>query len=259
MPRAVYDAARTGVAPRMSFPPQWPLEQRYHAGRPLPRRWVLPDAGRPAIPPGPNPFDITAALRLLAEDAVARCPHFAHIDPHRLLFTFTASRNRRQYGLLARVTPLRYRGGEPTRTVRGVPYGIQRYHVYGREMLYLVSFCLPRYFEQPFEQKLITLFHELYHIGERFDGDLRRHPGRYALHTHSKAEYDSKMAEWVREYLAGHPLPQVFGFLRHRYADLWQAHGGIVGVVVPQPKQIPLVLQSKTVRELAAVPRKRKS
>lgn len=236
----------------------WVREYRWHAGKPLPRRWVLPDTGTPLSRPGPTPFDITAALRVLGEDAIARCPHFAHIDPNFLLYTFTPSRNRRKYGLLARVTPLRFRRGEQTRLFRGVPYGIQRYSVNGREMKYLVSFCLPRYFDQPFEQKLVTLFHELYHIGDRFDGDLRRHPGRYELHTHSKVEYDAKMAEWVREYLSNHPNPQVFQFLRHRYADLWQAHGGVVGVVVPQPKQIPLVPRARVVRELAAVPRKRK-
>ena len=57
-----------------------------------------------------------------------------------------------------------------------------------------MTFCLPRFLDQTFEEKLLTVFHELFHIGPSFDGDLRRHPGRYAVHTHSKAQYDSHMA-----------------------------------------------------------------
>ncbi len=52
-------------------------------------------------------------------------------------------------------------------------------------MLYLVTFCLPRFLDQDFDDKFITLFHELYHISPRFEGDLRRHEGRCALHSHS--------------------------------------------------------------------------
>src|SRR5205814_7743956 len=73
-----------------------------------------------------------------------------------------------------------------------------------------------------------------------FDGDLRRHPGRYAVHSHSKDRYDERMGELVREYLADHPEPGVFDFLRHGYQQLWNRHGGITGVVVPRPKLLPV-------------------
>ena len=62
-------------------------------------------------------------------------------------------------------------------------------------MLYLVTFCLPRFLDRPFNDKFVTLFHELYHIGPAFDGDLRRHEGRCAIHTHSKRRYDAHMAQ----------------------------------------------------------------
>ena len=66
----------------------------------------------------------------------------------------------------------------------------RRIFVDGVEMLYLMTFCLPRFQNQPFEDKLVTLFHELYHIGPAFDGDLRRHAGRYAVHSGSQRRYD---------------------------------------------------------------------
>ncbi len=55
---------------------------------------------------------------------------------------------------------------------RGRYYQVQRYFVDGHEMLYVMAFCMPRFLDQSFEDKLITLFHELYHINPRFDGDL---------------------------------------------------------------------------------------
>ena len=68
-------------------------------------------------------------------------------------------------------------------------------------MLYVMTFCLPRFLNQDFDEKIVTLFHELYHISPAFDGDLRRHGGRYQVHTHSQKNYDEEM---------GHPRPRLF-------------------------------------------------
>jgi hypothetical protein len=179
-------------------------------------------------------------MRRLCEDVAARCEALAHVCMPAVLLSFTPSRNRSQYGLQARVTPLRFRGGRLTRRHGAVEYQVQRFFVDGAEMLYVLTFCLPRFLDQPFEEKLVTVFHELYHMSPAFDGDLRRHPGRYAVHSHSKDRYDAHMAELVREYLDGHPEPGVFDFLRHGYQHLWDRHGGITGVVVPRPKLLPV-------------------
>src|SRR5437762_680149 len=77
---------------------------------------------------------------------------------------------------------------------KGVVYQVQRFLIGDREVLYLVTFCLPRFLELDFDEKLITLFHELYHIGPDFDGDLRRHGGRCTIHSRSQKLYDQHMA-----------------------------------------------------------------
>jgi hypothetical protein len=138
------------------------------------------------------------------------------------------------------VTPLRFRGGKLTRKRRGVHYQVQRYFVGGREMLYLMTFCLPRFLEQEFDDKFITIFHELYHISPAFDGDLRRHEGRYCIHSHSQRCYDAQMADLARQYLASQPDPGLHAFLRLDFAQLVRRHGSVVGVTVPRPKLIPL-------------------
>lgn len=220
-----------------------PLELRWDTRRPLPARWVIPEGRRhrvPAAADAPQPFDFTAAMGRLCADVAARCEALRHVHMPRVLVTFTPSRNRSRYGLQARVTPLRFRDGKLVRRHGSVEYQVQRFFVDGREMLYILTFCLPRFFDQSFDEKLVTVFHELYHVSPAFDGDLRRHPGRYAVHSHSKDRYDSHMSELVEEYLDDHPEPEVFSFLRAGYRELWDRHGGIVGVVVPRPKLLPV-------------------
>jgi hypothetical protein len=196
----------------------------------------------PWLPTGPvdQPFDFGAHVRQLCADIAARCPGLQHVDVSRLLIGITQARSGRTHGLQARVTPLRFRGGKLTRKRHDIHYQVQRYFVGAREMMYLMTFCLPRFLEQGFDDKVITIFHELYHIGPTFDGDLRRHEGRYCVHSPSRRDYDQQMAHLAREYLASRPDPALHAFLRLDFSQLVRRHGGVVGVVVPRPKLIPL-------------------
>jgi predicted metallopeptidase len=187
-----------------------------------------------------EPFDFCAAIRRLADDAIGRCPEFAHIRTANILFAMTQARNGRGHGLQARVTPMRFHGGALARRNRGKTYQVQRYFVDGNEILYLMTFCLPRFLNQGFDDKFVTLFHELYHIGPQFDGDLRRHAGRYSVHSHSQRHYDQRMAALARTYLALKPDPTLHAFLRLGFAQLCQRHGQVIGVTVPRPKLVPI-------------------
>jgi len=220
-----------------------PLELRWDHERPLPARWVLPEGRRhrvPAVADTPQPFDFSAAMARLCADVADRCETLRHVQMPRVLVTFTPSRNRSRYGLQARVTPLRFRHGALTRRHGSIEYQVQRFFVDGSEMLYLLTFCLPRFLDQSFDEKLVTVFHELFHMSPGFDGDLRRHPGRYAVHSHSKARYDSHMGALARQYINDHPEPDHFAFLQAGYRELWDRHGGIISAVVPRPKLLPV-------------------
>jgi hypothetical protein len=219
---------------------RWVLERHWGEHTPLPRRWIFPRPARTAADTTPRePLDFTGYIHRVCTDITRRCPPLAHIDPGAVLFSFTRSRKRSYYGLQARVTPMRFRDGLTARRSRGTVYHVQRYFVDRREVLYLVTFCLPRFFDQPFEEKLVTIFHELYHIGERFDGDLRRHGGRYDVHSHSKKQYDGHMARLAAAYLSTHPQPDLLNILRLDSPSLRRAYHGVHGVAVPRPKMIP--------------------
>ncbi len=231
-----------------------PLELRWSAAdNPLPlrtvrlpirtRRQTIGLAAPPWLSTGPvhKPFDFSGHVRALCADIVRHCEELRHIDVARLLFGMTQARSGRRHGLQARVTPMRFRHGQLTRRRRGGGfYQVQRYFVEDREMLYLVTFCLPRFLDQDFDDKFITLFHELYHISPNFEGDLRRHDGRCALHTHSKRLYDAHMAHLARAYLSNGAAQSLHAFLRLNFAQLQHRHGSVVGVVVPRPRLLPI-------------------
>lgn len=236
-----------------------PLELRWStADNPLPLRTVRwpgrtrrPTTGLEAPPwlstgPVQQPFDFQSHVRALCADIVRHCAELAHINVSRLLFGMTQARSGRRHGLQARVTPMRFRNGRLTRRRRSGLYQVQRYFVEGREMLYLVTFCLPRFLDQDFDDKFITLFHELYHISSEFDGDLRRHEGRCSLHTHSKRLYDAHMAHLARAYLANGATHSLSDFLRLNFAQLQHRHGSVVGVVVPRPRLLPVPEATRT-------------
>lgn len=135
---------------------------------------------------------------------------------------------------------MRFRGGSLTHRLRGTEYLVQRFRVDNREILYIMTFCLPRYLNQDFDEKIVTLFHELYHISPSFDGDLRRHGGRYQVHTHSQKHYDEQMSHLARAYLMSGADPDLYAFLRLNFAQLRHRHGSVIGTVLPRPKLIPV-------------------
>jgi predicted metallopeptidase len=191
-------------------------------------------------------FDFCVHIQQLVMDIAVRCPDFAHLQVPRILVSVTQARGQHTHGLQARVTPLRFAKGALVRKRRGVPYHIQRFFLGEHEYLYLMTFCLPRFLDQDFDQKLVTLFHELYHIGPAFDGDLRRHDGRYHFHSHSQRDYDKRMVAYAREYLASKPDASIHAFLRYDFSQLQERHGAVTGIVVPRPKMIPLLGQTAT-------------
>jgi hypothetical protein len=216
-----------------------PLPVRIIGGcRPLLRCQEPP----PWLTTGPvnKPFDFCGHMRRLIADIVTRCNSLAHIDASCILLGVTQARNGRSHGLQARITPLRFPRGELTRKRCGRLFQVQRYFHNDREYLYLLTFCLPRFLDQDFSEKFITLFHELYHIGPDCNGDLRRHRGRYALHTRSERSYDKLMAQLAREYLARGPDADLHAFLRLDFAQLIHRHGAVTGYFIPRPKVIPV-------------------
>ncbi len=186
-------------------------------------------------------LNLTAELERLIADITARHEAFSHIDPTRLMVCINSSRSSR-CGLFAKIHPLRFPEGRTVQTVkRGrATYRCTMPEVFhkGVDLLYVIYFSLPRFFDRPFRDKLITVFHELYHISPAFDGDIRRFEGKNYAHGSSTKKYNKLMERFVDEYLQKHDGTGPTTFLEQELSILREMHRAIVGrkMVVPKIK-----------------------
>lgn len=179
-------------------------------------------------------------MRELCVDITQRHPEFRHIRMADVAVAFAQARRNVSYGLQAKLTPMRFESGSLFTVRDGTEWTVQKLVLDGREMLYILTFYLPRFLNLSFTEKLTTVFHELYHISPRFDGDIRRFGGKYYVHSHSQAEYDAQMEVFAREYLSAAPPEPLLDFLRPQFRDLQSQHGRVVGVQIPIPRLIPV-------------------
>jgi hypothetical protein len=171
----------------------------------------------------------------------SRLPDLRHVEMSRVAVCFAQTRKAVHHGMYASLTPMRFAGGRAETVRRGRRIGIQRLHdEAGREMLYILRFYLPRFLDLELGEKFSTIVHELWHIGPRFDGDLRRFSGRCYAHSGSQRSYDAQVGRLVRNWLALTPPEELYGFLRFNFHGLLEAHGRVFGRRIPAPKLIPL-------------------
>ena len=182
-------------------------------------------------------LNFTAQMRRLCQQIAIGLPPLAHIDLDRVAIRGCRTRHRGPYGLQASLTPLRFAGGQISIRRRGRTWELDRLlDSAGREILYLLSFYLPRFLDRPLVAKLETVVHELWHIGPAFDGDLRRHPGRCYAHSSSQKQYDAHVAELTRVWLAANPPAESYAFLSGTFAELVRRHGQIVAESIRAPR-----------------------
>jgi len=186
-------------------------------------------------------LDFTLHMRRLCDDMIARVDLLRHIDMDRVAISFSQTRRASDHGMYASLTPMRFAGGRTHTVRRGRKWAVQRLiDSDGREMLYILTFYLPRFLDLTFREKLATVMHELWHIGPRFDGDVRRFGGRFFAHGSSQAEYDAQVDRLVAQWLATEPSESACEFLRLSFRELTARHGRVFGCRVPKPKLFPL-------------------
>ena len=157
--------------------------------------------------------------------------------------TYRQTRKAVSHGLQACLTPLRFENGAQELIQDGrrwtMPWIVGPT---GKELLYFLSFYLPRFLERSFQDKLVTIFHELWHISPAFDGDLRRHEGRCYMHSPRQADFDAQAETMAQAWLATNPPHELYDFLRFSFRQLHAQHGGVYGCKAPLPKIVPAPL-----------------
>lgn len=203
--------------------------------------WPLPDAFAHRRQEQAEMFDFSEHMSRLIADISCRCDAFKHIDTERILVGISRSRNRKRHGLQAKLMPLKFKGGLRTaESGNGAYYEIPDLTHEGNEILYVIYFCLPRFQNLSFSAKMTTIFHELYHINPEFNGDIRRFPGRFYLHSHSEKEYDRIVEDLSKQYVNDPETAELTRFLRLDYDGLCRQYGQVGGLRVCVPEPVPL-------------------
>jgi predicted metallopeptidase len=184
-------------------------------------------------------FDFTLHIRRLCEDMANRAESLQHIDMRRVAISFSQTRLATKTGIYASLTPLRFPGGASHSVRRGCKWEIQKVtDTNGYSMLYLLNFYLPRFLDLNFREKLETVVHELWHVGPRFDGDLRRLGSTKYAHGASLKKYDAHVKTLVDEWLSLNPPERLYSFLHDNFRELTAQHGRVIGTKIRAPKMV---------------------
>ena len=182
----------------------------------------------------------TDLARDIIEDVARRVRDLRHLDPERIGVLAAARCNGRHWGNLAMCLGL-VRSQLPTfsvwlkpgsRTILAVSewfqYRSPRVRLGGRDMHYLILLRLPRLL---LRNPLPTLIHELYHISEDFDAELR--PARHGPH------FDREVRRLTQNWLerARGDLPRL---AQMRLDDLKREFGAVLAEGMPSRFVFPL-------------------
>lgn len=185
-------------------------------------------------------LNLTKSLEDLVADIVVRVPELGHIDPAGLLICVSSTRGGGIHGTYAKIHPLKFEGGAGSIQVRRgrrlCTCTMPEVVVAGREILYIIYFLIPRFLNLPLKEKLVTVFHELYHVSPLFNGDIRRFPGRNFAHGGSRKRYNAIVSSLVDSYLRNLEDPGLIAFLDGDMAALRTRNDVLVGRRFPAPK-----------------------
>lgn len=149
--------------------------------------------------------NLTQIVKLISSESQL----FMHIDTDRILVCTGSNRQNSGGGTFGKLVPLKFKDGSDILKHRGRFYTMPKILNNGNEILYIIYFYIPKFFDLPSKDKLNVIFHELYHISPEFNGDIRRMGKVKAAHGASKKVFDLKFREETErfyEYLSGMEL-----------------------------------------------------
>lgn len=187
-------------------------------------------------------INLSQVLTAVISEIVRSSASLAHIDVERLLVCIGSNKSRRRGGLYGKLIPLRFKNGSEFQKYRGRLYTIPRITHNGTFCLYIIYFYMPRFFDLPWEEKLRVIFHELYHISPRFDGDIRRMGAVKTAHGHSKKHFDSLYDAELRAYIdsvQNSPQSETLGMDSSR---LYRRYRRVTGIRMKNPRPVVINL-----------------
>ncbi|HPS56520.1 MAG TPA: putative metallopeptidase [Spirochaetota bacterium] len=145
-------------------------------------------------------INLSDTLTLLLHEMVSRTEEFRLFDVNRILLCCSTNRKTTGGGIYGKLLPMRFENGSEIVKHNSRFYTIPKLVVNDIEILYLMYFYMPKFFDLPAAEKVNVMFHELYHISPAFNGDIRRMGSVKKAHGHSKKAFEEKYIEYSRNF-----------------------------------------------------------
>ncbi len=188
---------------------------------------------------GTGRMNFTLQMSRLIRSIVSFSPMFRHIDPQKVLPVIGKARSKRREGMVAKIVPLRFPRGTLTYSLRGRVYHHPRVFCDGEEKLFIIYYYQPRYQNLPLQEKVLTIFHELYHIHPRTRGELRLFQGRRSLHGMTCKRFDEALMPSVQRFIEKYDGRRMLDFLRNDYTGMRRRYGSLSAVKIKLPSPGP--------------------
>ena len=185
-------------------------------------------------------IDLSFALAAVISAIVRHTPSLSHIDVERVLVCVGTNRGNGRGGLYGKLIPLRFENGTSRTVHRGRTYAIPEITRGEKSFLYVIYFYMPRFFDLSWEGKLGVIFHELFHISPRFDGDIRRMAAVRAAHGRSRRHFNSLFSDDLRAFIPRARGSVHYDFLRMDTAALYRRYRDVTAIRMKNPKPVPL-------------------
>jgi len=142
-------------------------------------------------------INLTDVLTLIIHDMIQSTGEFKAFDLNRMLVCCASNRKDCRGAIYGKLLPLRFKDGAEIIKHNGRFYTIPKLKVNNSEILYIIYFYIPKFFNLSAKDKINVMFHELYHISPEFNGDIRRMGKFKAAHGHSRKSFEEKYIEFA--------------------------------------------------------------
>ena len=165
-------------------------------------------------------INLTDVLSLIIHDMIRFTGEFRQFDMNRILICCATNRRDGRGATYGKLLPMRFKDGSSVIKYNDKYYTIPKLNVNGSEILYIIYFYVPKFFDLSARDKIKVMFHELYHINPDFNGDIRRMGKVKSAHGHSRKSFEEKYIEYAEDFFKKISAAPYCNFLAMNTDDL---------------------------------------
>lgn len=147
-----------------------------------------------------NAINITDCLTAITASVINSSPLFCNFDINRILICTSSNKSNSRGNIYGKLVPLKFKNGEDTLRYNNKYYKMPSIKFNDNTLLYVIYFYVPKFFDLSVKDKLNVIFHELYHINQDFNGDIRRMGEFKKAHGFSRKNFDLNYEDELNSY-----------------------------------------------------------